>query len=220
MYTMKKHIGRLHVITDESIQDRFTHARLAGFAVAGGAGAIQFRDKALATRDLIDTARTIKQICSAGDVPLIINDRVDVALAMDADGVHLGCGDIPITAARRLLGPDKIIGATAGSLDDALRAQEEGADYIGFGHVFPTKSKSKSSPPVGLDALRNVCSCIKIPVIAIGGIELETVESVVKAGAFGAAVIGAVCAREDPEDATARLVCAVEEARIKFNGQR
>jgi thiamine-phosphate pyrophosphorylase len=209
---MKKQIGRLHVITDQSIQDRFTHAKLAGFAVAGGAGTIQYRDKTPGTRESIDTAHTLRQICTTAEVPLLINDRVDIALAVDADGVHLGRDDLPIAAARKLLGFNKIIGGTAGNLADALRVQEEGADYLGFGHIFPTKSKDKPSSPVGLDTLNTVCSKIAIPVIAIGGIEIETIEKVILAGAFGAAVIGAVCAQKDPEDATARLVSAIDHA--------
>ena len=217
---MKKQIGRLHVITDESIQDRFTHAKLAGFAVAGGAGTIQYRDKTPDTRESIDTARTLRQICSTAGVPLIINDRVDIAMAVDADGVHLGCDDIPIVAAGKLLGPNKIIGGSAGNLEDALRVQEEGADYIGFGHIFPTKSKDKPSSPVGLDTLKKVCCEIKIPVIAIGGIEIETIEQVILAGAFGVAVIGAVCAQKDPEAATARLVSAIDHALDKCKNKR
>lgn len=208
------------MITDQSIQDRFTHAKLAGFAVAGGAGTIQYRDKTLGTRESIDTARTMKQICTTTEVSLIINDRVDIALAVDADGVHLGRDDIPIAAARELLGPDKIIGGTAGTLEDALRVQEEGGDYIGFGHIFPTASKDKPSTPVGLDTLKKVCSKIKIPVIAIGGIGIKTIEQVILAGAFGAAVIGAVCAQNNPEEATARLVSAIDHALDTRKKQR
>jgi thiamine-phosphate pyrophosphorylase len=209
---MKKQIGRLHVITDVAVQDRFTHAKLAGFAVAGGAGTIQFRDKILGTREAIDTARTLKRICAGAGVPLIINDRADVALAVDADGVHLGRNDLPIATARQLLGPGKIIGGTAGTVEDALHARETGADYIGFGHIFPTQSKDKPSPPVGLEALRVVCSRVDIPVIAIGGITRQNVEQVIMAGAFGVAVIGAVCAQEDPETATGGLASAIEQA--------
>jgi thiamine-phosphate pyrophosphorylase len=217
---MNKQIGRLHVITDESVQDRFTHAKLAGFAVAGGAGTIQFRDKTRCTRDSIDSARTLKRICSLAGVPLIINDRVDIALAVDADGVHLGRDDLPIPAARKLLGANKIIGGSAGNIEDALRAQEEGADYIGFGHIFPTQSKDKPSPPVGLGALHEVCRRVKIPIIAIGGITLEKIEPVILAGAFGAAVIGAVCASKDPEAAAAELTSAVDHALARLKDKK
>lgn len=209
---MNKQIGRLHVITDQTVQDRFTHAKLAGYAVEGGAGAIQYRDKILGTREAIETARTLKQICSAAGVPLIVNDRVDIAMAVDADGVHLGRKDLPIAAARMLLGPEKIIGGTAGTYEEALQVHEAGADYIGFGHIFPTRSKDKPSPPVGLDTLKEICTRIEIPVIAIGGITQQNVEQVIMAGAFGAAVIGAVCAQKDPEAATAELVSAIDQA--------
>ncbi|MFH1754216.1 MAG: thiamine phosphate synthase, partial [Candidatus Latescibacterota bacterium] len=128
---MKKQIGRLHVITDQSVQQRHSHARLAGLAVAGGAGIIQFRDKVMGTRELIDTARILTDICSGSGIPLIINDRVDIVLAVDAGGVHLGRDDLPIEAARKILGPAKIIGGSAGSLEDAQSAQDAGADYVG-----------------------------------------------------------------------------------------
>jgi thiamine-phosphate pyrophosphorylase len=209
---MKKQIGRLHVITDVAVQDRFTHAKLAGSAVAGGAGTIQFRDKILGTREAIDTARTLKRICDGAGVPLIINDRTDIAMVVDAHGVHLGRDDLPIATARKLLGSGKIIGGTAGTIEDALRAREEGADYIGFGHIFPTQTKDKPSPPVGLASLREVCSRIDIPIIAIGGITLQNIEQVIVAGAFGAAVIGAVCAQPDPEAAATGLSAAIEQA--------
>jgi thiamine-phosphate pyrophosphorylase len=213
---MKKQIGRLHVITDQTIQDRFTHAKLAGFAVAGGAGTIQFRDKIRGTRETIDIARTLKRICSAAGVPLIINDRVDIVMAVDADGIHLGRDDLPISAARKLLGPKKIIGGSAGSIEGALRVQEEGADYIGFGHIFATQSKHKPTSPVGIEALSEVCSKVKLPVIAIGGITLENIEQIILAGAYGAAVIGAVCARGDPETATAELKTATDQALVQL----
>jgi thiamine-phosphate pyrophosphorylase len=216
---MKKQIGRLHVITDVVVQDRFTHAKLAGLAVAGGAGTIQFRDKILGTREAIDMARTLKRICDGAGVPFIVNDRVDIAMAVDADGVHLGRDDLPLKTARKLLGPDKIIGGTAGTIEDALLAREEGADYIGFGHIFPTQSKDKLSPPVGLESLREVCSRIDIPVIAIGGITRQNVEQVIMAGAFGAAVIGAVCAQDDPEAAATGLASSIEKALDRWKGK-
>ncbi len=204
------------MITDQTVQNRFTHAKLAGFAVGGGAGAIQYRDKILGTREAIDTARTLKQICSGAGIPLIINDRVDIAMAVDADGVHLGREDLPIASARRLLGPEKIIGGTAGTIEEALQVQEAGADYIGFGHIFPTQSKDKPFPPVGLDTLREICTRIEIPVIAIGGITRQNVEQVIMAGAFGAAVIGAVCAQKDPEAATVEIVSSIEQALARL----
>ena len=141
---MKKDVGHLHVITDESIQNRFTHVEIAEAAIAGGTDTIQFRDKSLSTRKLIETAEALRAVCASSGVPLIINDRADIALAVDADGVHLGRGDLPVATARNLLGPDKIVGGTAGTLEEAIEAERAGADYVGFGHIYPTSSKDKS----------------------------------------------------------------------------
>ncbi|NIM20182.1 MAG: thiamine phosphate synthase [Candidatus Latescibacteria bacterium] len=207
-----KQLGRLHVITDESIQRRFSHAKLAGLAVSGGADAVQFRDKRMGTRKLVEAAAVLKRICANSGIPLIINDRVDIAMAVDADGVHLGSDDIPIAVARKLLGPNKIIGGSAGTMEEALLAESEGADYIGFGHIYPTSSKEKPTRPRGLERLKEVCSAVEIPVIAIGGIALSNIEPVIRAGAFGVAVISAVCSRKNPEAATTALRRAIDRA--------
>ncbi len=207
-----KYIGRLHVLTDQAIQSRFTHAELAELALAGGAGTIQFREKAKETGELIEIADALREICTASGVPLLINDRLDVAMAVDADGVHLGWDDIPIEEARRLLGPDKIIGGTAGSLEEALRVEGKGADYVGFGHIYPTASKEKSTQAKGIRMLERVCASLEIPVIAIGGIHAGNVEPVIHAGAYGVAVISAVCAQEDPKAAACDLSCAIDRA--------
>ncbi len=217
---MKNRIGRLLVITDESIQSRFTHGELAALAAKGGAGMIQYREKAKTTRELIETAMSSKKICSDAGVPFIVNDRVDVALAVDADGVHLGLEDIPIPVARKLLGPEKIIGGTAGTTEGALWVQNQGADYVGFGHIYPTRSKEKPSPPVGLEVLEQTCSVLEIPVFAIGGINARNIGPVVRAGAFGAAVISAVCAQVNPEAAVVELTEAIDRALASENGKR
>jgi len=207
--TTTPRIGRLHVITDTTAQSRFSHEEIALLACQGGADVIQLRDKALARPAFADTARRVHEICRRRGALFIVNDRVVVANELGADGVHVGRNDMSIADARAILGPEKIIGATTGSLDAALEAERDGADYIGFGHIFPTTSKVKATPPVGLDGLREVTAAVKIPVIAIGGITAETAGEVIAAGAWGVAVIAAVCGADDPRAAAAALRAAI-----------
>jgi thiamine-phosphate pyrophosphorylase len=200
---MKK-IGRFHVITDEVIQNRFSNLELARMALKGGADTIQYRSKSGSTREMIDAAIKIKALCSEVNVPLIINDRVDVAIASGADGVHLGHDDFPIPLARKLLGPDAIIGGSAGNIEEALKCLYGGVDYIGSGPVFGTKTKSDAGNAIGVETIRIIKDKIPLPVIAIGGITARDVEELLAAGAHGVAVISAVCLSDDPE-AEARL---------------
>lgn len=200
---MKK-IGKLHVLTDTVFQDRFSHVELAQMAVAGGADTVQFRQKEGATRELIEIAVAMKKVCA--DVPLIVNDRVDVAIAAGADGVHLGQNDFPIAKARALLGDGYIIGGTAKTLEQAQQCITEGADYVGFGPIYATGSKADAGLVKGTDELRKMVAALDVPLIAIGGIALENVEAVMQAGAYGFAVISAVCGQPDPTEATRALV--------------
>jgi len=203
-----KDFGGLHVITDVVFQESFSHVQLAQMAVAGGAGAIQFRQKEGSTRSLIETAIAMKVVC--GDVPLIVNDRVDVAIASDADGVHLGQEDFPIAKARELLGDQAIIGGTSKTLEQAQQCIDEGADYVGFGPIYATGSKADAGLVKGTDGLRGFVDALDIPIIAIGGIGLDTVGDVMAAGAHGIAVISAVCSQKNPTGATRELVARME----------
>jgi thiamine-phosphate pyrophosphorylase len=202
---MEKKVGGLYVITDTAIQNRFTHLQLAELAINGGADVIQLREKKNSTREILQIAFDVRKICSKSNVIFIVNDRVDIAMIVDADGVHLGEQDLPIPVARKLLGPEKIIGGTASNFDEAKLVEQEGADYIGFGHIFDTKTKFKPYEPRGLDLLKEVCKNIKIPVIAIGGINYSNAEFVIKAGASGIAVTSAVCCAEEPKEETGRI---------------
>jgi len=203
---MKPHVGRFHVITDTSAQQtRFGHVELVELAIAGGADTIQFRDKTLPSGAALETVKIIGALCRKAGVTFIVNDRLDIALATDADGVHLGQRDLPIAVARRLLGPSRLIGGTASTLDEAREAERSGADYIGFGHVFPTASKDKSGRAVGSDALRAACRAVSLPVIAIGGIHAGNLPEVMKTGTWGIAVIRAVCGEDDPRAAARRI---------------
>lgn len=198
---MKRKIGKLCVITDTVVQKKYSHIEIAQMAIKGGADSIQFRDKNMSTEEMIETAKKLKKVCSKEGVLFIINDRVDVALVSDADGVHLGKDDIPVKEARKILGRSKIIGGTAHSLKEAKEAQGNGADYLGFGHIFPTESKHKKIPPVGIEELKKVIYTVKIPVLAIGGIGIDNITEVKKTDVYGAAVIGSVVKSKNPQKA-------------------
>ena len=206
---MKK-IGKLHVLTDTDLQSSFSHIELAELAIAGGADTIQFRQKSGETVQLIRIAEQIQALCKRAGACFIVNDRVDVAIASHADGVHLGQGDFPIPLARRLLGEAAIIGGSAGNEEEARKCFLEGADYIGFGPVFPTSSKMDAGPAAGLELLRKIVEQIQLPIVAIGGIHKDNARLVIERGTHGIAVISAVCCEKDPEEATRRLVRALE----------
>jgi thiamine-phosphate pyrophosphorylase len=196
-----KKIGRFHVLTDTDLQDCFSHIELAELAISGGADTIQFRQKTGETIQMIRMAEQIQALCKRAGVTFIINDRVDVAIASHADGVHLGQSDFPIPLARKLMDEEAIIGGSASSLEEANKCLLEGADYIGFGPVYPTSSKEDAGPASGLDLLKQVVEKIPLPIIAIGGINKDNTPLVRETGAYGIAVISAVCCEKDPEEA-------------------
>ncbi len=198
-------IGRLHVLTDTALQSLFSHVDLAEMALEGGADVIQFRQKEGPTRRLIETAARMRLVCEKKGAAFIVNDRIDVAIAAKADGVHLGQSDFPIPLARELMGKNRIIGGSASTLEEALQCLKDGADYVGFGPVFPTGSKADAGPVSGLDTLRGIVERIPLSIIAIGGIGPENASQVVQTGVHGIAVISAVCCQEDPAEATRRL---------------
>ncbi len=175
-------------------------------ALQGGAAMIQLRHKSASGADLFYWATHIQRLCNANNALCILNDRLDIALAAGTDGVHLGQSDIPARAARKLLGQDRILGITVSSLAEAEKAVDDGADYLGLGHIYKTGSKKKTGAPIGLQAIRNVTEKIAIPVLAIGGIHHENICDVIQAGAAGAAVIAAVADAPDPAMATFSLI--------------
>ncbi len=197
---MKK-IGRFHVLTDTCLQTRFSHVELALLAIAGGADTIQFRQKEGPTREMIETAERMREVCRKAGVPFLVNDRVDVAIASLADGVHLGQDDFPIPLARKLMGSEAIIGGSAGTLEEARRCLLEGADYVGFGPVYGTTSKEDAGPAAGLDRLKEIVEAIPLPVVAIGGINSGNALPLLRTGAHGIAVISSVCCQADPAEA-------------------
>ncbi|HYE96164.1 MAG TPA: thiamine phosphate synthase [Rubricoccaceae bacterium] len=206
-------VGRLHVLTDFLFQQRYPHAELARLAIAGGADTIQFRQKEGTTRDRLAGLRPTAAVCRAAGVPLLVDDDLALALAVDADGVHLGQTDLPVADARAILAPRErppLVGATATTVEDALLAEAAGADYVGFGPVFPTGSKRNPASVKGLAALAAVCRGVRIPVVAIAGITPERVAACLDAGAHGVAVMTAVTTAPDPQAATARFREVIE----------
>ena len=204
-----KQIGQLHILTDTVLQSRFSHVELTRLAIRGGADTIQFRQKIGATREMIEIAQQIRQLCTDSGVTFLVNDRVDVAIAAGADGVHLGQDDFPIPLARKLLGESRIIGGSAVTLEEAQKCLTEGADYIGFGPVYPTASKEDAGPVTGINLLKQVIETIPLPIIAIGGVSVENTPEVIQVGSHGIAVISAVCCQENPEQATRALYKAL-----------
>jgi thiamine-phosphate pyrophosphorylase len=209
-----KRIGRLHLLTDVVLQSRFSHEDLARLGIAGGADTIQLREKGGSTRRMIEVAKSMGAICRQAGVPLIVNDRIDVAIASDADGVHLGQSDFPIPLARRLLGKDKLIGGSAATMEEARICLADGADYVGFGPVYVTGSKDDAGPVSGPAILKQVVETIPLPILAIGGITADNVPEVMRAGAYGIAVISAVCCQIDPEGATKALRESLERSML------
>lgn len=190
-------IGRFHLITDTVIQRRYSHAELAAMAIDGGADTIQYRSKSGDIRAMIAEASSVRELCARRGVTFVVNDRIDLCLAVGADGVHLGLEDMEIATARRILGPEMIIGGTIRNREHLAEAVAAGADYVGLGPIFGTSSKQLALEPLGLDVVRDVCAVAMIPVIGIAGITPGNAASVVEAGAYGVALIGAVCAAAD-----------------------
>ena len=203
---------RLYVVTDRHEAAGRALEEIVAAAAQGGAGAIQLREKDLSARDLYALGARLQAALSPYGVPLLINDRLDVALALDAAGVHLAGHSLPTAVARRVLGAGKLLGVSTHSVEEAHRAAEDGADFIVFGPVFTTPSKVAYGPPQGLQHLTTVVRAVRIPVLAIGGIDHTNLPQVVQAGAYGVAMIRAVLAAPDPYKATQQLRAAFATA--------
>jgi thiamine-phosphate pyrophosphorylase len=206
----------LYVITDRQQSGRRPLLTVVEAALRGGARAFQLREKDLQPRDLYLLALRMRQLTQVYGARLLINDRLDVALAVNADGVHLTPTSLPASVARRLLGPDRLLGVSTHNLAEAQAAAEEGADFVVFGPVFFTPSKAPYGQPIGLDALRAVRAALGLPILAIGGIKKANLDQVIAAGADGIAVISAVISADDPAAATQDLLATLDGARAKI----
>ncbi len=196
---------RLYLVTDQpSLQGRGL-LDVVMAAVRGGVTCVQLREKALGTRDFLALAEALVQHLLPLQVPLIINDRVDIALACGAQGVHLGQSDMPVDQARRLLPPEVFIGWSVETADDVASAAHLPVDYLGVSPVFATPTKTDTLAPWGLDGLARVRSSTALPLVAIGGINANNARKVMQAGADGLAVVSAICAAPDPQQAAAQL---------------
>jgi len=206
---------RLCAITDIGARSGGTHTAAAAAALAGGAPCVQLRAKGLAAEAALREARSIRTAARAAGALFIVNDRLDVALAAEADGVHLGQDDLPAARARGLLPPGRILGVSTHSLAQARRAVEDGADYIGVGPVFATATKETGYAPLGLAGLSAIAAAVPVPVVAIGGIGAAEAPQVIRAGAMAAAVISILMAAPDIAAATRDLL-----ARLAAEGIR
>ncbi|MHB9131680.1 MAG: thiamine phosphate synthase [Armatimonadota bacterium] len=202
----------VYVIT-ETLPDR-SPLEIAKAAYGGGAGVVQYRHKGVTTREMFFWAQQLAALAREQGRALIINDRVDLALAVRADGVHLGPDDLPVSVARRILGPTAIIGASAGTVDEAIEAEAEGASYLGVGCIYGTRSKDDAGDPVGPERIAEIRAAVQLPIVAIGGIKAEYIPELLAAGADGIAVITAVTRAKNMKTATRELQRAVSVARI------
>jgi thiamine-phosphate pyrophosphorylase len=203
-----------YVVTDATLSRGRSHVEVAREAMRGGADIVQLREKDAPSRVLYEIAEEIRRLARDAGVAFIVNDRVDIALAAGADGVHVGQEDLPATEARRLIGPERILGVSAASLEEALFAERDGADYIGFGPVFEARgTKPDAGPPRGLELLAGVCARCALPVIAIGGINHGNVDRVIAAGAAGVAVISGVVGARDIAAAVRDLKQRIRRAK-------
>ena len=195
---------RLYAVTSRNWLGKWTLAEQVEQALRGGATMVQLREKTLCDSELVQEAQAIKLIAVQHGVPLILNDRPDLVERCGADGVHIGQGDCSAKQARREIGPERILGISAHSVDEALRAQEEGADYLGVGAAFgsATKTDAVTTSP---DVIRAICRAVEIPVVAIGGIEQENIHKLSGCGLTGVAVVSALFAQPDVREAAQRM---------------
>ena len=207
---MKKFDTSLYFITDSTGFSEEEFLRRIEAALRGSVTLLQLREKDKTTRKYLDLARKVHALTKRYGVPLIIDDRLDIALAIGAEGVHLGQSDLPIDLARQLLGPDRIIGATAKTVPQALEAYQQGADYLGVGAIYPTTTKVKTVL-TSTDTLRDICAAVPIPVNAIGGLNRDNIDVLSGIPIAGLCAVSAIMKADDPEKAAAELKARAQE---------
>lgn len=204
-----KGLMRLYLVTDRELALGRDLEWVVSEAVKGGVTLVQLREKDIDTREFVELARRLKALLAPSGVPLLINDRVDVALAADADGVHIGQSDMAYEDARRLLGPDKIIGLSVESVQDALAADATDVDYIAASPVYLTSTKTDTAAALGLDGVSEISGLSRLPLVGIGGMNLRTAADVIRAGADGIAVVSGIMSAPDPRKAAEELLKTV-----------
>ena len=210
---MRKFDTSLYFITDSTGFSEEEFLRRTEAALQGGVTFLQIREKEKTTREYLSLARKVHDLTRKYNVPLIIDDRLDIALAMDAEGVHLGKSDMPIDLARKILGPDKIIGATAKTVPQALEAWQQGADYLGVGAIYPTTTKVKTVL-TSTDTLRDICNAVPIPANAIGGLNQDNIDVLAGIPIAGICVVSAIMKAEDPKKAAEELFIRAKELQL------
>jgi thiamine-phosphate pyrophosphorylase len=203
----------LYLVTDRGLARGRSNIEIVTAAVRGGTTVVQLREKDCSTREFIDQGLAIKEFLKDRGVPLIINDRMDVAQAIKADGVHLGQTDMPLVLAKKILGDSMLIGISAESLQDAVEAEKGGADYLGVSPIYATPTKTDTAPALGLEGLRQIRKAVNLPLVGIGGLNTETAADVIRNGADGVAVVSAIVAADDPETAAKDLKKIILGAR-------
>ena len=194
----------VYLVTDHRDKTDEEFLNIIEEAIKGGTSIVQLREKTASTKDFYKLALKVKEITSKYDVPLLINDRIDIALAIDSDGVHIGQDDMPADIAREIIGDDKILGVSASTVEEAKKAQMDGADYIGSGAVLPTSTKDDADS-VSKPQLKEIVDSIDIPVVAIGGITLENANTLKDTGIAGFSVVSAIMSAKDPKEASQKL---------------
>ncbi len=199
-----------YLVTDSGLSKKGTLSDVQD-AVVSGCKIVQYREKKKSTKEMISEALQIKAICG-DDAIFLVNDRIDVALAVDADGVHIGQDDMPIDVAREILGADKIIGLTVHDIDEAIEAENSGADYVGLSPIFDTATKSDAGKGIGTERIMDVKNAINIPIVAIGGINKENCKVVIENGADSLVAISAVVCSDDVQRETKEFIATIREA--------
>ncbi|HAA03755.1 MAG TPA: thiamine phosphate synthase [Syntrophobacteraceae bacterium] len=203
----------VYLVTDPVLVGPRSLIEVVAAAIRGGVTMVQYRDKNASTRVMAETASGLVSLCHRMGAMFVVNDRIDVALAVDADGVHLGQDDMPVATARRLLGPNKLLGVSVHNRDEIRQAEHDGADHVSLSPVFATATKADHQPPLDLEGVRTLSRTSHLPVIAIGGIHAGNAADVIRAGARGICVVSAIISAPDPERAALDLCRTVAEAR-------
>jgi len=203
----------LYLVTDRDLSLGRDIVEVVGRAAAGGVTVVQLREKEATTREFLTIGEKIIELLKEKKIPLIINDRIDIALALDAEGVHLGNNDMPIEIARKILGDKKIIGLSAECVEDAIEADKKGADYIGVSPVYTTPTKPELETGLGIKGLREIRKVTKVPLVAIGGMKAANCREIIENGADGIAVVSGICSAPDPGEASKEIMSEILKGR-------
>ncbi|ELY36469.1 thiamine phosphate synthase [Natronorubrum tibetense] len=209
-----------YLVTQQSVSEGRSTPEIVRAAIDGGVDVVQLREKETEARFRYELGLELRELTAEAGVDLIVNDRIDIAQAIDADGVHVGQSDLPVTVARDLFGPDAVVGCSTSTVEEALEAEAAGADYLGIGAVYGTSSKDVAAEEngVGPERIAAIAEAVSIPVVGIGGITTDNAAPVVEAGAVGVSVISEITTAEDPQGTTAALAETVETAKGVANG--